>query len=61
MVGMLSKSEAQLPPSRRRLLEQQREAVTRALAGLEGDLEKLKGTILDVAEDFAPNFAPKGR
>lgn len=57
VMGMLSKSEAQLPPSRRRLLEQQRQTVTKFLAHMEDDLAKLSETVMDVASDF---HKPKG-
>lgn len=54
VIGMLSKSEAQLPPSRRRLLERQRDIVTRQMKHMESDLADLSGTIFDVVEDKLP-------
>jgi hypothetical protein len=54
VISMMSKSEAQLPPSRRRLLEQQRATVNRFMLHMEKDLEKLSDTILDVAELHLP-------
>jgi hypothetical protein len=54
VIGLMSKSEAQLPPSRRRLLEQQRSTVTRALAHLEDDLKEAMAKIVDVADVLTP-------
>jgi hypothetical protein len=54
VIDMLSKSEKHLPPSRRRLLHQQRRLVDDGIAAFRKDLEKLGDEILDVAEDFEP-------
>jgi hypothetical protein len=54
VLAALGKSEAQLPPSRRRLLEQHRKTVDLAVVGLGKDLLELEKTLVGVAERFAP-------
>ena len=54
VLDLLTKSEADLPPSRRRLLHQQRKLVDRAVDAFKTDLDGLAGEILDVASDFTP-------
>ena len=54
LMGMMSKSEAQLPPSKRRLLAQQKKAVTTIMDGWEADSKRMMKEILDVAEQHAP-------
>lgn len=54
VVDLLSKSEAHLPPSRRRLLHQQRRLVEDGIASFRKDLEKLTDELLDVADGFKP-------
>jgi hypothetical protein len=53
-LAALGKSEAQLPPSKRRLLAQQRKAVTTMMDEWEADSRKALQEILDVAEKHAP-------
>jgi Phage portal protein len=60
LMGMLGKSEAQLPPSKRRLLHQQRKAITTIMDGWEADSKKAIGEILDVAEQHAPKKVSNG-
>lgn len=50
----LSKSEKQLPPSKRRLLNQHKKLVQHAMDGFEDDSEDFLKDILDVAEKLAP-------
>jgi type II secretory pathway pseudopilin PulG len=54
LMGSLGKSEAQLPPSKRRLLAQQRKAITTIMDSWETDAKRAIGEILDVAEQHAP-------
>jgi hypothetical protein len=54
LMQSLGKSEAQLPPSKRRLLVQQRKAITTIMDGWELDAKRAIGEILDVAEQHAP-------
>lgn len=54
VIGALSKSEAQLPPSRRRLLEQQRRIVARQTAHMEKDLAALTGSLFDIVKGKLP-------
>ena len=51
-MATLSKGERMLPPSRRRLMHQQRQTVTKFMAFLEDDLAKLQTEVLDIAKDF---------
>lgn len=53
-LGALGKSEAQLPPSKRRLLHQQKKLVDTWMADLEKDSAKMLADILEVAEKHAP-------
>jgi hypothetical protein len=52
VIGMLSKSEAQLPPRQRRLLEQHRLTVDKAMSSMEIDLQNLSAQILDHVSDL---------
>ncbi len=54
VIDMLSKSEKHLPPSRRRLLHQQRRLVEDGIAEFRKDLAKLGSEIIDIADDFDP-------
>jgi hypothetical protein len=53
-VDMLSKSEAQLPPSKRKLLRQQKTLIHDFLKGWEEDAKEAQKEILDVAGFFKP-------
>lgn len=53
-IGMMSKSEAQLPPSRRRLAEQHRTIVSRAVSAFDEDLKNLGRLIADEVDDHLP-------
>lgn len=53
-LGLLSKSEVQLPPSKRRLLAQHRKTVSSFLTGWEEDMRAATKAILDVAEGHKP-------
>ena len=53
-INMLTKSEKQLPPSRRRLLAQHVSTLDHFLKGLESDREAAMKTILEVVEKAAP-------
>jgi uncharacterized membrane protein YgcG len=53
-IGALTKREAQLPPSRRRLLDQHQRTVEHFLAGLESDRAEAMKIILGVVEKAAP-------
>lgn len=53
-IGLLSKSEAQLPPSKRRLLHQQKATIQHFLDGWEDDLKQATKEILEVAEMHVP-------
>lgn len=54
VIGMLSKSEEQLPPRARRLLELHRTTLERNSASFEKDLAELTGHIVELASDFMP-------
>jgi len=54
LVGLLSKSEAQLPPSKRRLLAQQRKTIKDALAAWEDDSKKLLEEVADITTKHLP-------
>ena len=54
VVNILSKSEANLPASKRRLLAQHRQTVEHALKQFEADLKSMQGDIMDVADSFTP-------
>jgi len=54
VMGLLSKSETALPPSRRRLLHQHRRFVDDSIKHFRKDLDKLADEIIDVAQDFEP-------
>lgn len=54
LMGMLGKSEAQLPPSKRRLLAQQKATIKAVMDGWEADARKAITEILDVAEQHTP-------
>ena len=54
VIGMLSKSEAQLPAKSRRLLHQQRKTVDKFMEHWADDLKDFKATVMDIAEDLAP-------
>jgi len=58
--GLLSKSEAQMPTSRRRLLAQQRMFVKKALQAFEAESREAMKEILDVAEKHQPPAKKKG-
>jgi uncharacterized membrane protein YgcG len=53
-MGALGKSEAQLPPSKRRLVQQQAKLVTHWLSQLEEDARKSIDEVLEIAEKHAP-------
>jgi hypothetical protein len=53
VINLLSKSEAQLPPSKRRLLAQHRKIVEDMLAGMEKDVQQSMKELLDVADKHA--------
>jgi hypothetical protein len=53
-IGLLTKSEKQLPPSKRRLLAQHRATVDHFMAGWDKDLEEITGEILKIAKTKAP-------
>lgn len=54
VIGLLSKSENELPPSRRRLLTQHRRIVEKNIEEFRKDLDKAVAEVMAVAEDFAP-------
>jgi len=54
LIGLLSKSEAQLPPSKRRLLAQQRKTIKDALAAWEDDSKKLLEEVADITTKHLP-------
>lgn len=54
MLGMLGKSEAQLSPSRRRLLAQQKKIVANIMEGWEKDSKTSLDDIIDLAAKFTP-------
>lgn len=54
VIDLLSKSESELPPSRRRLLQQHRRLVDRGIAEFQKDLDKVLSEALIVADDFTP-------
>ena len=58
--GLLSKSEAQMPTSRRRLLAQQRMFVKKALQAFEAESHEALKEIMDVAEKHKPTAKKKG-
>lgn len=53
-IGLLTKSEEQLPQSQRRLLAQQRKLMERFRQGLEADLKEATKEIVDAAKKQAP-------
>lgn len=53
-INMLSKSEAQLPPSKRRLLAQHRKTVDKFMASWEDDLKDVTKDIMAVADHHLP-------
>jgi len=53
-VDLLTKSESQLPPSKRRLLTQQKRTINDFMKGLEEDLKQASKDILDIAEKHTP-------
>jgi hypothetical protein len=53
-MDLLTKSEADLPPSRRRLLQHHRKTVDTLIGSFKLDTDELAKEILDVAEDFLP-------
>jgi hypothetical protein len=54
VLGMLGKSEENLPPSRRRLLARQRLTVEEVLKEMDRDMKAAQELILDVADGFLP-------
>lgn len=58
--GLLSKSEAQMPTSRRKLLAQQRMFVKKALQAFEHESKEALKEIMDVAEKHQPKSKKKG-
>jgi hypothetical protein len=54
VLGMLGKSEENLPPSRRRLLARQRLTVEEVLKEMDRDMKAAQESILDVADGFLP-------
>lgn len=54
VIGLLSKSENELPPSRRRLLHQHRRIVEKNIEEFRKDLDKAVAEVMAVAEDFEP-------
>ncbi len=60
LIGTLNKSEAQLPPSKRRLLTQQKRVVKEVMDKWEADSKKAIGEILDVVAQHAPKTKKKG-
>lgn len=54
LLGLLNKSETQLPASRRRLLGQQRQIVTKLISDFESDMDKASEEILSVARRALP-------
>ena len=54
VIGLLSKSESDLPPSRRRLLHQHRRMVDKNIEEFRRDLERATADIMKVADDFTP-------
>jgi hypothetical protein len=54
VMDLLTKSEADLPPSRRRLLQHHRKTVDTLIGSFKLDTDELAKEILDVAEDFLP-------
>ncbi len=53
IIDLLTKSEAALPPSRRRLLHHRR-IVEKQIDEFQKDMERLAGDVISVAEDFEP-------
>jgi hypothetical protein len=53
-VGILNKSEANLSPSKRKLLAAQKKTVDSFLKGWEEDLQEAQKEIVKVAEHFKP-------
>jgi hypothetical protein len=60
-IGLLTKSEKQLPPSKRRLLAQHKATVDHFLAGWEKDIAEATQAILGIAKTKAPKGARKER
>lgn len=58
--GLLSKSEAQMPTSRRKLLAQQRMFVRKALQAFEAESKEALKEIMDVADKHKPTGKKKG-
>lgn len=54
ILGLLNKTEAQLPPGKRRLLAQQRKTVTDVMAGWAEDSEKFLDEVQGLAEKHLP-------
>lgn len=54
LIGTLSKSESQLPVSRRKLLAHQRKTVERLMEPLEADLKQFQIEAMELAQRFAP-------
>jgi hypothetical protein len=54
VLGMMSKSEAQLPPHIRRRLEQHKATVDKVMRHMEVDLESITDRIVEVAEPHLP-------
>lgn len=52
VIGMLGKSEEQLPRARRRILAHQKKTVSAFLDHFEADMARLHGTITDIASKF---------
>ncbi len=55
IIDTLSKKESDLPPSRRRLLQQHRRVVDSAIEEFQKDLTRLNDEVLEVAKVFDPN------
>lgn len=54
LLATLGKSEAQLPPSKRRLLAQQKKMIKGIMDDFEADAKKAMDEILDIGDKFAP-------
>ena len=54
LLATLGKSEAQLPPSKRRLLAQQKKMIKNIMDDFEADAKKALDGILDIGDKFAP-------
>ena len=53
-IDMLSKSEATLPPSKRRVLNRHKKLVSSFVKGFELDAKEATKEILDIASKFMP-------